>query len=790
VQTKVDDVVLVIGFDPIQTMKRVVALLIADAAGFAVAQVDLDSGMREKTCRLPAQVHGTAVAAEKVRRGSSTMLAIVTVGQGSLWVHAVSWEDLAPEVDGNRVKTLNLGKALENLPQELYDQQAVTVTRMRAGSTDQQLALAWGVTKTELADGSCGAVKTLGSCKVALVGWGPSAEPAVLATATPDFASAPPDWNGYRLTAGDLLHNGTEQLVLGYGNNMPLPMNTNGTVLMLFTLDESAGPNLRYNSKYRLPFDDAPAKLSAGVFGTCLGVQAIVRSDDRHQLGCCFVPVDPNVGLPPGNESVPFTPVVPVTMDHACFAFPSDLRGQTLVLGAPRLEQKAGCGQILAIIQAPPFDRRVMATAPSVTFATSGGEGSGCSVSSDKTWTLSQDVSLSLGLGPLSLSQSIHNSYLTSLNQMNDSSSISNVQFHANFTDNDYLLVHEIAYNIWRYPVVRASVKNTVGELLVIFPQDSAVKTVWIPAHTYGYRPRSEVGMLLSYVDLQREAYTEENRLFSLQGIPVTDKADSAVITFDKSNSTNNADSRHLSVLNSASSHFSLAGNTELFDYLPGISGLPATFGLNLGSSHSYSDSSVQTTHLTVHSSMSLSVSGGAVNDPIYEYEITPYIYKHDRLGCLMLTWQVDLTGRAWHSAADGGDATLTSAQICLIRSVPQSKDPLYNSFSRSISFVENSDGTVDIVVEVFNNSLSPALNVSCEILLGKPQKRHDGVTMPIERLGKATLDGELKPAQRRSVTLARQKLTRPIAVTVRPFIGGIPSDYYWAVHPPEAFFA
>lgn len=819
VSANVDDAVLVIGLDPLRTTKRSLALLVKGDTGFAVAQVDMECGVREAPRQLPLQVRGTAVAAELVRRNSSTMLVIATIEEGSLLVHAVAWDVLAPKVGEILVKTLTLGSvfsdparmmkpSVDHLDPHLREwtagwpgilcsrvlarhaQVAATVTTMRAGSSDQQLAVAWA--------------DPIGAPKIALVGWGNGGEATVVATAVPEITFAFPLFPAYRLAAADLLHNGTEQLVLGYSSFYGGKYLINPSIaLMLFTLDESvrAAPNLKCESKYAADWDIGFTDLhiGAGVFGTSMGVQVI---DTRNQgygrvVGCSFVPVHPNLrGFPPMTGDRPGDTLfcdVPgrvgggltdIDLEEVQFlAFPSDLSGQSVVLGPPRLTQREGCTQILAIIQAAPFDRRFVSTMPSVSYSRAYGDASGCSVSKDKSWTLSEDTSVNLALGPLNLSESTHDSYLNSVGKMQDDSSTSNVAFHSSIVEQDYVLTYEIGYDVWSYPVVRSSVKDKSGEILVIFPHDAKPTLRWLPAHTYGYRPRSEVGMLLSYVEVDKEGYTAENALFETDAISVSGKLDSSTLTFDKSYSKMDTDSKHFSVLNSASNHLAFTASTDLFDFLP------ASFGLNLGSSHSYSDSSIKTTHLTVHSSLNLSVSGGSVKDVIYEYTITPYIYQHEKLGCLVLAWGVEPIGHAWQARSAGGDATVASPQVCLIRPVPKSKDLVFQQFSRSISFVENKEGTVDIRVEIFNNSYSPAMDVSCKFFLGKPVEEKGRLTLPGIHLDTVKLD-LIKALDRPHVILAGQKLTKPIYVTVQLFIGTIPGEIYWGVYPTGRFFS
>jgi len=293
--------------------------------------------------------------------------------------------------------------------------------------------------------------------------------------------------------------------------------------------------------------------------------------------------------------------------------------------------------------------------------------------------------------------------------------------------------------------------------------------------------------MLLSYLDVEKDGYKPENVLFEADGITVSTGANSATLTFDKSHSKMNSDTTHINVLNSVTNHFSFTGSTQLFDYLP------VSFGLNMGSSHSYSDGTVRTTHLTVHSSLNLSVSGGSVSDPIYEYKITPYIYQHAALGCLMLAWKVDAFGRAWAKQSEGGDARVAFPRVCLIRPVPNSKDLVYRALSRSISFRVNRDtdakpdGTVDILVEIFNNSFGNARDVLCRFFSGKPELSEDGTKLevPANPLGEVKL-ASLESLKRTTVALGRQTLTTPMYVTVELSLGKIHQGIYWNAYPPE----
>jgi hypothetical protein len=130
---------LIIGIDPDE--RRALALLDYDGTDgrFRVTcsglQPGLYNGIPLKFVLLPHQVRGTAVAAELVHHGSSTMVVIATVQDTdhSLMVHAVAWEDIALTqqfAEVTQVKTLTLGTAVAS-------QVGAAVARMRLGSDDQ-----------------------------------------------------------------------------------------------------------------------------------------------------------------------------------------------------------------------------------------------------------------------------------------------------------------------------------------------------------------------------------------------------------------------------------------------------------------------------------------------------------------------------------------------------------------------------------------------------------------------------------------------------------------------------
>jgi hypothetical protein len=471
-------------------------------------------------------------------------------------------------------------------------------------------------------------------------------------------------------------------------------------------------------------------------------------------------------------------------------ALPSDLAGESVILGPPQFMQQQSYAQILAIIQAHPFDRRFADHKPSVSFTTTKSESRGLTVTSDASWTLSDDCSMQLGLGALSLSTSIHNSYLNSLGNTDDRSVTRSVTRHATFTHADMILVSKLAYNVWRYPVIRYAAKTEPGgepgkkeagaELLVIIPDREQYDIDWIQANDYAYRPRSEVGMLLSYIDLPKDGYDEKNQLFDREGYDIPADQDSRSFSCDLSQSTTTTLSTHLNILHSESVHAGVTASTELFEYLP------VNFGLSVGTSKSYSQTKAETTHINLHEGLTISAASGSVKDEEFKYHVVPVIYRHDKLGCLMLAWDVSL-GEGWKSAL------VTAPQPCLIRIYPDSKNEIFQTFSRSISFVEHPDGTLDIAAEIFNNSRSSVGKVRCEFFdVSSEFKRLPADTSsfadPSRRLGEAALDRELKPIERRKLWLYGQKLPKPTYIAVKLFMDKMSFGVYWGVYPAQEF--
>jgi hypothetical protein len=778
----------IIGYNPDLPEKRSLALLVPvehrpGRTRFAVMEVDVDSGVCGEPRHLPPEGDVYMPAANLVRRGSSTSLVWLTGGQknipGKLRLHAMAWEHLADQVKEADVDTLTLGD---------FDSQSwpwappgvpMLVTSMRANSADPQIAVGWG------------------GVNIALVGWGAGGKLTPLATVKL------PNPEGITLAAADLLHKGVDQLVLG-----------TQTGLMLLTLDEKSDGTASLNCFSKLDWDltepgwiDFGVWIDAGLFGTCMGVQVVACAAKEGQkqifTRCGFVPVDPNLGFRPNQKPYwawikdlmgdPNERVIPT--GGVAIPFRTDLGGQSVRLGEPKLQPVDVCNQILAVIQVPPYDISLTKdlARPTIHYSKSINENSGYSVSSDSAYSFSKDFAEHLQIGDfLSLGKNVQDSFMRSFTKMAERGENINVSFGATGDTHDLLLVYGMSYDVWRYPV-ESSVATAKNEILVVVPTARPeVKIVEGYHPEYGYRPRSEVGMLLSYFDVvKKDGFNEANRLFEPISIPVSESPGGSSESGDALKSIGASVGTHYSISNSISTSAQLTLQTELFGFLP------INFGLNVSEHETFANSTVSTAHTTGSEHMNWSVSSGSVRDSIYSYNIKPCIYMHEKLGFLVISWDVDLSPGANYNLEAPvlpANRRLDDPDICLMRVAPFSADVFQKSFSRSIWFDDTTPEKLTIEVDVFNNSIRESGEVTCELFEGKPMPVYDDhvkawkLEPPKKHLGQATCAG-LKTRGREKLKLTVQKpRTTPCYITVQVSCKGGPpkKKIYWNIYPAD----
>lgn len=788
----------IVDLNPLETAGPHLLLLGHDAKGCFLQDLDCTSGAVAPPTRLKA-IGGTPVGAVLLRSQLDAHLVVVSIDGGDLLA-----TDLGPGplggAPGPVVPTkVTVGPIADGATASL------AVASLMPGTTDQQLVLAYPDAQ--------------GALQVAALGWDKKSHAlGPLASLPPDTTFAPPERNVFRVAAGDLLDAGTDQVVVGWSGTFK---GTKGcAALALLELDGSGkSPALTVSSHYAAanagaqPLASIDLHLEVGLFGELLpssssagggaaastaGVLGVVLVGAGATLAQLLqgkasvltglVTVDPTTkAFPPLGDTpgIP-SPLSTVTTIDAnapgIFAVPSDVSGQSVVLGPPVLSQAMGKGQLLAVIQAPPFEASVSAQKPTLTFSQSDSKMSGYNVNNNKLWMTSEDAGASIGIAGQTLNHNVNKSYGHGFDKLTDHSTTTLVQTTSTITANDLMVMSVMSYNVWTYPVYRkASQATPDGTLAVVFPMTPAPIQTIVPASdaSIGYKPSWQSGVLLSYVDVPPDGYDPDGLLFDLQSFPVTDDSGGSTVMYDESQMVSENITKTFMVHNTTtdSAHFSFS--TTLFDFVP------VNFGLNLSKTDTYSDTKVKTTMLSHTTSMSITITSGAVSDIGYEYQLVPYIYQHATMGCLMVRYGVDMAGESWKSHYKLPGIMLPSIY-------PNSSDPVLAGFSRAISFGDASDGLVPVEVELFNNSLQTARRVTCEFYQGAPTVQNVNGKPQLVPTG-AMVDSQqlstIGPGARGTVTQP-MSLAEGDQVVVKVYIAPLVNlaQVYWGIYPASAY--
>lgn len=792
----------IVDLNPLETEGPHLLLLGHDAQGSHLQDLDCTTGAVGRPTRLEA-VDGTPVGAVLLRSQLDAHLVVVSVAGAELLVTDLGPGPLGSAAGGARPTKVTVGPIADGAAVSL------TAASLVPGTSDQQLVLAYA--------------DPTGALQVAALGWDEKSHAlGPLAALVPDTTFATPERDVFRVAAGDLLDSGTDQVVVGWSGTF---QGTKGcAALLLVELDESGkAPALTASSHYAAanaggqPLASIDLHLAVGLFGELLapdrevdptadsaaaaspaGVLGVVLvgagatlaqlMQGKASVLTGLVAVDPSTkAFPPLGDApgvpAPLSTVATIDADApGIFALPSDVSGQSVVLGPPVLSQAMGKGQLLAVIQAPPFEASVSSQKPTLTFSQSDSKMSGYNVNNNKLWMFSEDAGATIGIAGQTLNHNVNKSYGHGFDKLTDHSTTTLVQTTSTITANDLLVMSVMSYDVWTYPVYRkASQAQPDGTMAVVFPMTPAPIQTIVPASdaSIGYKPAWQSGVLLSYVDVPPDGYDPDKLLFNVQSFPITDDSGGSTVMYDKSQMVSENITKTFMVHNSTtdSAHFSFS--TTLFDFVP------VNFGLNLSKTKTYSDTKVKTTMLSHTTSMSITITSGAVKDIGYEYQLLPYIYQHATMGCLMVRYGVVMAGESWKSHYKMPGIMLPSIY-------PNSSDPVLAGFSRAISFGEASDGLVPVEVELFNNSLQTARQVVCEFYRGAPTvKTVDGKSQLAptgDMIGSQQL-ATIGPGARGTVTLP-MSLSDTDQVVVKVYVQPLPSfaQVYWGIYPPNAY--
>jgi hypothetical protein len=149
---------------------------------------------------------------------------------------------------------------------------------------------------------------------------------------------------------------------------------------------------------------------------------------------------------------------------------------------------------------------------------------------------------------------------------------------------------------------------------------------------------------------------------------------------------------------------------SKSFNFLGGIGiGLQARFA------NTYTNSSMSNYSITYTDTTSIAINYDPLPDPSQAYQVSPYIYFSDEGGFLVVDYVVDVPDDDYWQQTYGQPAPQFN------KLWESSTDPSLHDLSRSISFIDNLDGSLTITARVANCSLVDAHGVQVKFYLGDP---------------------------------------------------------------------
>lgn len=455
----------------------------------------------------------------------------------------------------------------------------------------------------------------------------------------------------------------------------------------------------------------------------------------------------------------------------------SDLLGENPMVGVPKLTIQDTV-QIFGCLQCIPFEDSVAGNSrPMLMVASTKDVMTGYHKSTTSSWHSGDTSSTNFQLGALAVNAHYSKSWGGS--DMHMSSDQTNISIHisANVSTMDAIQAYGSTFYLWEYPIYAKSVsQNHIGILSVLIPDGFGDQLLWANDPRFDYNQDYEIGKVLTYLDAHKPDYDVKNILFEPVTISVgaDQSGGSTTVAYNKNNTTQTEDSKTTEDSVNAGASLSLH---------------KGGFGASFTGFYSKSHVENSSTSTTKTKDLGLTFQSGSVKDNGFIYTIRPVVYNTPK-GLLMVTYDVELSGKDWHDP-NNPDNPLGKRDIILFRVYPYSKDVKLNKFTRSIRFHDNADGSTDIEVIVFGNSILTTNEFTCEVYKGM-------ASYPINQdpdVSKCTLITTLKAdkiqsAERLSLYAKNIKLEKKTVITVKLFLSGLEdfANYYWGIYPYEAF--
>lgn len=442
----------------------------------------------------------------------------------------------------------------------------------------------------------------------------------------------------------------------------------------------------------------------------------------------------------------------------------ADLSGDSIVLGEPTLTFASSITQFTGLYRALPFQQEFKYSSPYISVSSSEGIITGVVDAVISSWQAGYSASGSGTIEGITLGLNFGQNF--GGHNMDMDSDTTGITLHSMEDLSSYDLVtgYGADFYLWEYPAYRhATDTEPFDTVSILVPIGYSQQGLDAKEVDLAYLQDYEIGSLLTYVGSSLPGYDESTVLFRPITVTVTSDAQGGMtVIYDENNSTSHEKSR--------STDTSLNAGASL------------GFGGALTISGHYTESNVKnhSSHTTQSSDYSITFHSGTVKDSQYEYKITPIVYRHKDTQVIIVSSMVELDGLSL-----GWKEFFSKYDVRLMKSFPFTMNKELRAFSRSIRFDENADGSVNINVHLFNNSLYPAPNVKCDIYLGKANFNTKPVKLPDVKLGSLNVEG-MDIVERKIVTLENQKIPQNSYITVVVTVNDLSdsTQYFWGAYP------
>ena len=450
-----------------------------------------------------------------------------------------------------------------------------------------------------------------------------------------------------------------------------------------------------------------------------------------------------------------------------------DFTGDSIVVGSPRVTLDSSSIQVIGLWRSVPFDSQAQQSLPNVSVSSSKSVMTGLTKSTHSSWHAG--VSVSAGYSGSIASVNGHFGYNFGSSSLNMDSDQTGTSLHitSGISNTDMLQGYGSLFYVCQYPLFRRNLFSTAfGYLTVLIPNGFEDVLLDAAYPRFAYDQDYELGCILSALDAKKPGYDPDSLWFDREMMSCTadTQGGGTSLTYSKNTSTHSEEQTSHEDGFNASVSFSLHGG-----------------GAHFNTSAYYTRSNVKNSATSTMRSDDLTITfhTGSVSDSQYEYTITPIVYSHKDNNALMMSYDVELVGPGWHSL-------YSRPHIVMFRVYPFTTNAQLNRFTHDIRFVENKDGTVDITLNIFNNSFTASSAIACKVFTGAAIYI-DGRDPDLRN---CKLLGTLKHASleaigRKTLSLNKQKLESDTVITVKLYLDGFEdfaSELYWGIYPYDKF--